>query len=168
MPRIALLSQETALRARRLGSFGEALAGHILQNAGFANIQNLNHIRENFPFADIYAERSGRRYAISVKIRNRYQTRTGKLNPRYNLGKHCYKLATRAQAELSAIPAFLAISLHSDFYSAYFAPLTAVEGSRGISMTPAGLSRYECLAEDALHGIDASPLKNTYSEAPKP
>ena len=168
MRRIAILSQATALRARKLGSFGEALAGRILQNAGFTNIRNLNQIRQNFPFADIYAERGKQKYLISVKIRNRYQARTDKLNPRYNLGKHCYELATRAGAELSATPAFLAISLHSDFYSAYFAPLTALAGSRGIRMTPTSLSRYECLAEDALHGIDASPFKNTYLEASIP
>ena len=166
MRRIAILSQATALRARKLGSFGEALAGRILQNAGFTNIRNLNQIRQNFPFADIYAERNSQKYVISVKIRNRYQARTDRLNPRYNLGKHCYKLAARAEAELFATPAFLAISLHSDFYSAYFAPLTSLAGSRGIRMTPTGLSRYECLAEDALHGTDASPFKNTYSEAP--
>lgn len=161
-----ILNKEVALRFQKLGSFGEELAGRILQNAGFTKIQNLNEIRKNFPFADIYAERGSQKYVISVKIRNRYQARTNRLNPRYNLGKHCDELAARAKAERSATPAFLAISLHSDFYSAYFAPLSVLAGSHAIRMTPAGLSRYECLAEDELHGIDASPFKNTYSEAP--
>lgn len=166
MRRIVILSQATALRAQKLGNFGEALACQILQNAGFTNIRNLNQSKRNFPFADIFAQRSTQKYVISVKIRNRYQARTEKLNSRYNLGKHCNMLAARAEAELSATPAFLAISLHSDSYSAYFAPLSVLGGSRGIRMTPTGLSRYECFAKDALHGTDASPFKNTYSEAP--
>ena len=166
MRRNVLLNRETARRVHKLGSFGETLAGRILQMAGFTNIRNLNQIRQNFPFADVYAERGREKYVISVKIRNRYQARTNKLNPRYNLGKHCYELAARAEAELSATPAFLAISLHLDFYSAYFAPLTTLAGSRGIRMTPEGLIRYECLAKDAPHGIDASPFKNSYSDAP--
>ena len=166
MRRIAILNKKTAHRAQKLGSFGEALAARILQSAGFRNLRNLNEARENFPFGDIYAERGEHKYVISVKIRNRYEARTGRLNARYKLGKYCYELAARAQAELSATPAFLAISLASDSYSAYFAPLSVLDGSRGITMTDAGLLRYECLADDTPHGIDASAFKNTYSETP--
>lgn len=166
MRRIAILNQATALRAQKLGGVGEALAIRILHSADFANIRNLNQVRTNFPFGDIFAERGEQKYVISVKIRNRYEARTGRLNTRYKLGKQCYELAARAQVEFSATPAFLAISLISDSYSAYFAPLSILDGSSGIAMTPTGVLRYECLAEDALHGIDASHLKNTYSEKP--
>ena len=45
-----------------------------------------------------------------------------------------------------------------------FSPLAVLAGSRGVSMTPSGLLRYECLAENARHGFDASNLRNTYAE----
>src|SRR5712692_7926766 len=158
MRRIAVLNQATARRAQTLGSVGETLAERILRSAGFTNIRNLNELRRNFPFGDIYAERDAKRYIISVKIRNRYEAHTGRLNARYKLGKYCYELAARAQAELSAIPAFLAISLLSESYSAYFAPLSVLAGGRGIFMIPAWLHHYEYLAENALHGINVSEL----------
>ncbi len=164
MLRIAILNQATARRAKKLGEIGEALAEQILQNAGFTKIQNLNRIRKNFPFGDLYAERNSQKYVISVKSRNRFEARTCKLNSRYKLGKHCYKHAANAQAEFSAVPAFLAIPLFSKFYSAYFAPLSVLRGSRGIGMTPKELLRYECFAVDALHGFDVAELKNTYLE----
>ena len=162
--RLAILDQATAHRAQKLGGFGETLAEQILRHAGFTSIRNLNETRKNFPFGDIYAERDGQRYVISVKIRNRYEARTGKLNARYKLGKDCYELAARAQAEFSAISAFLAVSLSSDSYCAYFAPLGVLGGSRGVSMTPAAVLRYECLGKDTPHHIDVLHLKNTYSE----
>jgi hypothetical protein len=164
MRKLAILDQATAHRAQKLGGLGEALAEQILRNAGFTSIRNLNETRKNFPFGDIYAERDAQKYVISVKIRNRYETRTGRLNARYKLGKGCYELAARAQAEFSAIPAFLAVSLSSDSYSAYFAPLSVLGGSRGVSMTRAAVLRYQCLGEDTPHHLDISHLKNTYLE----
>jgi len=162
MSRISVLDRTTAHRASLLGSFGESLAENVLRAAGFTNIQNLNRLKMNFPFGDVCAERNAEKFVISVKIRNRYEAHTGKLNARYKLGRKCYELAARAQAELSATPAFLAISLSSDLYSAYFAPLTVLAGSRGIPMTSVWLSRYECLANEARHGVNTSHLKNTY------
>src|SRR5437899_2098987 len=162
MHRISVFDQATARRAQELGGFGEALAKRILQRAAFTNVRNLNQLRPNFPFGDIYAVRHAKKYVISVKIRNRYEAKTGKLNARYKLGRHCYELARRAQIELSAVPAFLAISLVPDSYSAYFAPLSVLAGGRGIPMGPAWLPRYECLASNAPHGTDVSHLKNTY------
>src|SRR5437899_8939430 len=126
MHRISVFDQATARRAQELGGFGEALAKRILQRAAFTNVRNLNQLRPNFPFGDIYAVRHAKKYVISVKIRNRYEAKTGKLNARYKLGRHCYELARRAQIELSAVPAFLAISLVPDSYSAYFAPLSVL------------------------------------------
>lgn len=164
MRRIAILNQATAARAQKLGGVGEQLAMQLLRSASFTNIRNLNQVRMNFPFGDIFAERGAQRYVISVKIRNRYEARTGRLNARYKLGKRSYALAARAQVELSATPAFLAISLLSDSCSAYFAPLSVLGGSCGIAMTPKAVLRYECLAKDEIHGIDASRLKNIYSE----
>jgi len=118
----------------------------------------------NFPFADFYAERKNEKYVISVKIRNKYEANTGKLNARYNLGhRNCYELAAKAEIALSAQAAFLAISLTQDSYSAYFALLVTLNKSLGIPMTNSWLARYECLVENMANNIDVSHLKNTYS-----
>ncbi len=162
----SILNERTAQRAHQLGVLGESLAENILRAAGFAKIKNLNQLNPNFPFGDVYAERNNQKFVISVKIRNRYQANTDRLNSRYNLGRRCNELAAKAQAELSATPAVLAISLLADVYSAYFAPLAILEGRHGIPMTSPWLRQYECLAKDSLHGLDVSHLKNTYSTRP--
>lgn len=162
----SILNERTAQRAHQLGVLGESLAEKILRAAGFAKIKNLNQLNPNFPFGDVYAERNNLKFVISVKIRNRYEANTGRPNSRYNLGRRCNELAAKAQAELSATPAVLAISLLADVYSAYFAPLAILEGRHGIPMTSPWLRQYECLAKDSLHGLDVSHLKNTYSTRP--
>lgn len=152
------------MRAQQLGSFGEKLAETILLTSGFINIKNLNQSHQtNFPFGDLYAERKNENFVISVKIRNKHEANTGKLNSRYNLGRRCNELAESAQIQLSAIPAFLAISLLPNSYSAYFAPLSILDGGRGIPMTPSAVARYKCLANNVLHNTDISHLKNIYS-----
>jgi hypothetical protein len=158
---VEVFDQKTARRAQQLGTFGEDLAEKVLRESGFRNIKNLNNERLNFPFADFYAERHNEKYIISVKSRNR-RTNEGKLNTRYILGKHSYELAKKAQKEISAVPAFLAVSVLPQVYSAYFAPLDILKGNLGIPMTPTWISRYECLAEDKPHNTDISHLKNTY------
>jgi hypothetical protein len=164
MGRISILNALTARRARSLGELGESLAESILAQAGFTNVENLNRSKMNFPFADFYAERKSEKYVISVKIRNKYEANTGKLNARYNLGhNNCYELAAKAEIERSAQAAFLAISLMPNSYSAYFAPLVVLNKNLGIPMTKSWLARYECLAENVAHGVDVSHLKNTYS-----
>jgi hypothetical protein len=163
MSRISILNELTARRARSLGELGESLAESILVRSGFTNVKNLNHSKMNFPFADFYAERKSEKYIISVKIRNKYEANTGKLNARYNLGRRCYELAAKAEIELLAQAAFLAISLMPNSYYAYFSPLGVLNKSLGIPMTNLWLTRYECLAENEAHGFDVSHLKNTYS-----
>src|SRR5205085_4351520 len=59
-------SKATALRSRRLGEIGEALADELLKRNNFSNVENLNIEKRNFPFADFFAERDGIRYVISV------------------------------------------------------------------------------------------------------
>ena len=71
----------TAERARTLGQVGEQLAEDVLRRSGFCNVTNLNRLAPNFPYADLYAERDGRRYVISVKTRNKYQV-DGSINGR--------------------------------------------------------------------------------------
>jgi predicted RecB family endonuclease len=86
MIRHSRIDANTAERAKRLGAVGERIAKEVLAGSGFKKIRNLNQHMTNFPFADVYAERGGHRYAISVKIRNKFET-TGRLNSRYKLGQ---------------------------------------------------------------------------------
>ena len=156
------LDASTARRARGLGDIGEQLAATLLARAGFTNVRNLNHAAVNFPYGDFCAERSGERYVISVKMRNRYEARTGRLNSRYKLGARCYELALRAEQQLNAKAAWLAIALEPTVFSAYFGRLEQLRGSRGIAMTPLAVEGYECLANSEAHVLDYAALKNTY------
>lgn len=162
MPRRSELDASTAGRCQRLGEIGELLAEKLLIAAGFVNVRNLNRDAANYPFADFYAERGCNRYAVSVKMRNKYETGTGRLNSRYKLGAKCYELAARAEEALNAQAAWLAIALDAEVLSAYFGLLKELAGSRGISMTPSALRRYECLVENYEHGLDYAALKNVY------
>ena len=79
------LDSTTAARSRRIGILGEKLAEAQLCANGFKNVKNLNHtLHVNHPGADLYAERNGVGYWISVKARNKY-TEGKKLNDRYKV-----------------------------------------------------------------------------------
>src|SRR6266536_3232229 len=62
-----------------LGDWGEAKALTLLKLAGFSGVRDVNAETHHHPFGDIYAERSGERYLIGVKTRNRFQA-SGPLN----------------------------------------------------------------------------------------
>ena len=96
MQRTSVLDKGTALRAKELGTLGESIAPLYLERAGFTSIRNLNDIKTNYPYADVVATRNGITYAISIKTRNKYEARTGKLNARYKLGKKCTQMAAFA------------------------------------------------------------------------
>jgi len=68
-------------KARLLGGMGEELTPHLLQHAGFTNIQDLNAKKTNQVDADFLASREGHRYFISVKARNKW---TNKGEPNLN------------------------------------------------------------------------------------
>jgi hypothetical protein len=158
------LGADTARRDKVLGHVGERLASDVLARCGFTSIRNLNREKNNFPFADLYAERNSHRYVISVKIRNKFEV-SGRLNARYKLGANCYELAERADREMNAEAAWLAIALEPHQFSAYFGLLAPLGGNRGIPMTAAATSTYECLAHDQRHDLDYASLKNVYVPA---
>lgn len=152
-------------RCRLLGEFGEyILAENLLKRNGFKEIRNLNsEHKTNQPFADIYAERDGKKYVISVKARNKFE-KSGKLNSRYKLGENCYKNAEIVSTEFDATAAFLAISFEADkqTYSGYFGELAILKGNKGVPVGEKHLSNYECLGKDIKSDINLSKLKNTY------
>jgi hypothetical protein len=67
-------SKKEAMRKKALGELGELIALKALVDNGFEKISHLNDTkRRNFPFADLLAEKDGKKYAISVKARNKFQ-----------------------------------------------------------------------------------------------
>jgi len=141
---------ENKRKSKHLGDIGESLALEKLIERGFENVQNLNDLRMNFKFADIIAERSGKRFAISVKTRCKFE-RLGGLNSKYNLGDKWRTHSAYAAKNLDAIPAWIAIQVNRSFYSMYFGLVSLVEESNGIPMEAEALEYYECLAKDERH-----------------
>jgi hypothetical protein len=152
-----------AIKVKSLGALGELIAIKVLVDNDFEKIRNLNDQKKNFPYGDLYAEKDGKRYVISVKSRNKYQ-RSGKLNSRYNLGERCYDNAKTACHKYKAEPFWMAVQFFGDKYSAYFGSLSQLEGKKGIPMGPAHIPKYICLAEKKEHGIDFKPYLNIYKE----
>jgi len=81
-------------RRKALGFWGERKALTLLSGAKF--VRDLNESTFNHPFRDIAAERSGIRYMIGVKTRNKYTAR-GALNPTYNIRKKGANVAAIAE-----------------------------------------------------------------------
>jgi hypothetical protein len=162
MRKRVLRNVTTARRCHRLGDIGEKLAEQLLEANGFTNIQSLNKPKKNHVFADVYAERDRQVYVISVKIRNKYEFGTRKLNSRYKLGQECYEHAREAEARFQAVAAWLTISLEETTFSAYFGLLKSLGGSTGISMTEQMVTNYECLARDQEHGYAYDGIRNAY------
>ncbi len=157
------LNQSTASRARSLGALGELLAIKALVDNGFINIKNLNDQKRNYPYADLYAEREGNKYVISVKARNRYEN-NGRLNSRYNLAADCENKAKKAELKFKAEAAWMAISIFDDVYSVYFGTLESLPVKTGIPMGENHTQKYECLVMERQHGLDFKPYKNTYEK----
>ncbi len=156
--------RENRSRTKQLGDFGEQLAIKLLAGAGFTEILDLNEKQSNYPFADLYAERDGERFIISVKTRLKYE-RLGGLNPRYNLGLEWRRKAALAERNEDAIAAWLTIPVDEHTYSAYFGLVALVEESNGIPMVPEALQYYECLAANQPHGLDWEHVSPKYRVA---
>jgi|SRR5579871_3033199 len=154
-----MLGQATAQRAAKLGLIGEQLAIAELYAHGFTSIKALNYPTKNHPFADVYAERGGDKYWISVKARNKYQT-DGSRN-------YCYKISPKERAfalrleqdnpgtEAVCVAVSVVVSQNScrdgespNSYSCYFARLRELTDQQGIGMRKHQLPKYECFAQN--------------------
>ncbi len=163
---VRVQNKATAARSHKLGKIGEQWAEALLARNGFTNVQSLNAERSNHSYADIYAEKDGGRYVISVKTRNKLQV-SGALNGSYNLsslGNH-YDLAVLAENARQAKAAWIAIAVEERVFSAYFGLLADLNGKNGIPMTEDATSDYQCLAKNEPHGLDYSQIKNVYEDA---
>jgi hypothetical protein len=161
------MKREDVPRCRKLGKVGEKkLAFVLLDKGGFKEIIDVNvAYGENFPFADLTAVRNGKKYAISVKSRNKFiKGSYTKLNDRYKLSNHpdqLPRLVEEAVNTLKAIPAFLAIPTEpgKNTFSGYFGELSILRGNAGVPMrTPD--KDYECLGKNLQSVLNLSDLKN--------
>ncbi len=154
------LTEKEAARKKSLGELGELFAIKTLVDEQFDKIRNLNDEHRNTPFADIYAERNGKKYIISVKSRNRYQ-RDGKENPSYNLGDNAYEKAKRVAEEYNAEPYWMAIPFDTHSYSVYFGSLECLNGAKAIPVKKCREGEVgTILVKDKEHYFDFDFFKN--------
>ena len=126
-----LANKKEASRKKSLGELGELFALKALVDKKFDRIRNLNDDVLNETFADIYCEKEGARFIISVKARNKFQ-KNGKLNIRYNLGKNVYEKAEASERKYLAKAYWLAIQFDQNTFSIYYGNLLELNGSKAI------------------------------------
>ena len=126
-----LENKKEASRKKSLGQLGELFAIKALVDMKFDCIRNLNDDNMTEPFADIYCEKDGVRYIVSVKARNKYQ-KNGKLNSSYNLGNDAFNKADLASKKYNATPCWLAVQFDYETYSIYFGELSELGSQASI------------------------------------
>ena len=152
--------EKEAARKKSLGELGELFAIKALVDAKFDKIRNLNDDHMNTAYADLYAEKGGRKYVISVKARNKYQ-RNGKLNNRYNLGTDAYRKATETAEQYKAMRYWIAIQFDERTYSVYFGSLEELEGMNAIPVDKCEWGEIgKILVHDKRHYFDFSFYSN--------
>ena len=170
-----VLGVATAQRAKKLGVIGEHLALIELAMHGFTNIKHLNHPLKNYRFADIYAERDGERFWISVKTRNKYKIDRTR-NESYKIDPNQRSLAKQQEdADPGSVAACIGISVvvsenscvegePPNSYSCYFSTLSRLPRKHGMSMLKKDQKLYDCLAYNKLvpAEFDASDCENVF------
>jgi hypothetical protein len=147
-------AQIEAMRKKSLGELGELISIKALVDASFEKIVNLNDKNMNYPYADLYAEKEGQRYVISVKARNKFQ-KDKRLNAFYNIGSKAYKKATAAEDEHSARAYWMAVQFDEFTYSVYLGTLEELNFKNSIPMKQCeDGSIGECLVKDKRHFFD--------------
>ena len=146
--------KKEALRKKSLGELGELFAIKALVDNSFERIVNLNDQQMNYPFADLYAEKEGKKYVISIKARNKYQ-KNNKLNAFYNIGNNAYKKAEAAEIEYDAEAYWMAIQFDNLTYSVYFGSLKELNHHHSIPIRKCQEGSVgECLVKDKRHYFD--------------
>ena len=126
-------AKKDALRKKSFGELGELFGIKALVDNSFERIVNLNDKKMNYPFADLYAEKEGKKYVISIKARNKFQ-KNNKLNAFYNIGNNAYKKADAAESEYIAKAYWMAIQFDELTYSVYFGSLKELNHRNAIPM----------------------------------
>ncbi len=150
-----------AKRKKALGELGELIGIKVLVDHGFVKVKNLNDKKRNYAFADIYAEKDGEKYVISIKARNKFQL-NGLENLSYNLGKHVYINAEKAALDYNAKPYWMAIPFDIDTFSVYFGSLECLSEKFSIPISKCkkeelGIIKFE---DNRQHYFDWDFFKN--------
>lgn len=124
-------NKKEAARKKSLGELGELFAFKALVDKEFDKIRNLNDDKMNEKYADIYCEKNGVKYVISVKARNKYQS-NGKLNTRYNLGSKAYEKAKYIEEKYNAEAHWIAVQFDKTSFSIYFGSLKELNENKAI------------------------------------
>jgi len=151
-------------RFKYLGNMGESIAEQVLKDNGFHNIRNVNTDKNNFHFADLYAEKGTRKYLISVKTRNKFEY-SGKLNSRYKFGKNLIRKVEKALEPpefKDCEPAWLSIAMEEKTFDAYFGLISELNGRNGINMSSKACATYQCFAKNRPHDFNSGDFKNIY------
>ncbi len=152
--------KKEAARKKSLGELGELFAIKALVDAEFDKIRNLNDEHMNEAFADVYCEKGGKKYVISVKARNKYQL-DGKLNSRYNLGTNAYEKAEATAKKYDAEPYWMAIQFDEHSYSVYWGSLDCLNGANAIPVNKCETGEIgEILVHEKQHYFDFDFYKN--------
>lgn len=149
------------LHKSKLGDLGEDIAIDILSRPqnGFLKVRNLNTEHPNHPYVDLYAERNGEKYVISVKTRRKYGT-DGKLNSSYNLIEKRqgvsgdeFELVKAWAHKYDAIAAWVTVVGEASVFSVYFGLFADILGAGrySIPMKTIDLAGYECMADNEPH-----------------
>jgi len=147
-------------KTRFLGVEGERLAAEVLAENGYENVSNLNHDKTNYPFADLYAEKDGKKFVISVKTRNKY-TKYGALNSSYNLGSNAYENAEFAKKDKGAEAYWMGVQIDRETFSIFFGSLDELAGKEQIPVKLASDGQVGiCLVEDRPHSIPYAKFGN--------
>jgi hypothetical protein len=154
-------SKKEAMRKKALGELGELVALKTLVDHGFEKISHLNDTkRRNFPFADLLAEKDGKKYAISVKARNKFQ-KNGTLNNRYNLKQTHIEAVEK---ELVAEAYWMAIPFDKKSYSVRFGSVKELKDAGGKPLSGIPMGEYceygEEWVKDKRHYFDFSFFTN--------
>ncbi len=154
-------AQSEALRKKSLGELGELISIKALVDVSFEKIVNLNDKKMNYPYADLYAEKEGQRYVISVKARNKYQ-KDKRLNAFYNIGSNAYRKAAVAEKEYSAKAYWLAVQFDKLTYSVYLGSLEELNFKNQIPIRKCEDSSVGvCLVKDKRHFFDFDYFGNS-------
>jgi hypothetical protein len=126
-------NKKEAARRKTIGEIGELLGIKALVDNDFDKIKNLNDNTVNEAYADLYCEKDGKKFIVSVKTRNKY-TKSGNLNTHYNLGTDAYRKAAYVAEKYNAEPYWMAIQLDENEYNVYFGSLSELEGKEQIPL----------------------------------
>ncbi|QDF68526.1 hypothetical protein FJQ87_10635 [Shewanella sp. SNU WT4] len=146
-------------RKKSLGELGELFAVKALVDQCYDKIRNLNDVKMNFPYADLYGEIDGQKQVISVKARNMYQS-NGALNSTYNLGDDCRVLAKVAEDAFDAEACWMAVQFDTETYTIYMGKLSELIDRNSIPLKRCADGTIgKCLVKDKKHYFDFSYFK---------